>query len=139
MLASEWLKMGPLDTSIPYANTLVDMAVCDSRVLLGGGGTKTLYVFDLSIRRGFCVNATDIYRLACTRLIGDTLVAFSHVELVSATAHLSDYLFPPLCLEQISTSVTSPILAGPRSLLVLNVAMSLVRTQSLRCARRETR
>ena len=34
--------------STPVFDLSVDMAVCDSRVLLGRGGTNTLYVFDVS-------------------------------------------------------------------------------------------
>ena len=64
------------------------MAVCDSRVLLGGGGRNTLYKFALSAKHtlrdaGSVTLQSSFHGVACTRRNGVTLVAFSHDTSVS--------------------------------------------------------
>ena len=84
--ASQWLEVQRLNTSIPdNPNNLFFVDVCGSRVLLGGRGGNTLYVFDVganhSLREAGTVTLalqTILKGLACTRRDNDTLVAYSH-------------------------------------------------------------
>ena len=84
--ASEWLEVQRLD--IRHIILFFDFAVCDSLVLLGGGGENTLNVFDVSAEHTmrYAGNATWqssqnhrlFHRITCTRRDGVTLVAFTH-------------------------------------------------------------
>ena len=81
---SEWLEVQRVQTDIK-ARTI---AVCDSRVYLGGGGGDTLYLFDVSATHNLRAAGTILlqnkfYGLACTRRDGESLVAFSHDRSVS--------------------------------------------------------
>ena len=114
--ASEWLEVQRLNTSIPYPT--VHMAVCDSHVLIGGEGMKTLYVFDVSAAHtlsdaGFVVYKSAIYGLACTRSDGDTLVATSN----STGLSLQRIASLPLRFEHIATIVNVTGLTGGKRLL----------------------
>ena len=110
--ASEWLEVQRLNTSISYSQLTVDLAVCDSRVLLGGIGGSTLYVFDVSAEHNLrdagsvqLQTASAIYGVACTRRDNDTLVAFSHASSVS----LQRLASLPLRLEPLaSVDFTAP-------------------------------
>ena len=80
--ASEWLEVQRLGTRI-YHPVFNDFVGCDSRVLLGGGGGNTLYVFALSAEHtlrdaGSVTWQSSFYGVTCTRRDGVTLVAFSH-------------------------------------------------------------
>ena len=84
--SSEWLEVQRLDIKIQHSSTLLNFAVCDSRVLLGRW--NTLYVFDVSAEHtlrdaGSVTLQSQAYTIACTRLDGVTLVAFSHDTSVS--------------------------------------------------------
>ena len=78
--ASEWLEVQRLDT---FLNTrAIDMVVCDSRVLLRGGGGNTLYVLDVSGEHTLCDAGnvslqSKFYGVACIHRDGVTLVAIS--------------------------------------------------------------
>ena len=87
--ANEWREVQRLGTSL-NSEVRSHMAVCDSRVLLGQWGGRTMYVFDVSAEHtlrdaGNVTLQSWIFWVACTRLDGVTLVAFSHVT--SVTLH----------------------------------------------------
>ena len=87
--ASEWLEVQRLDTRIHHLSFYIfNFAVCDSRVLLGDGGRNMLHVFAVSAEHtlrdtGSVTLQSEIYRVACIRRDGDTLVAFSNDTSVS--------------------------------------------------------
>ena len=106
--ASEWLEVQRLNISLPLADiySSIDIEVCDSRVMLGGGVMKTLYVFDVSAAHTLRYAGSEvhqqnaIHRFACTRRDNDTLVATLHSTGVSLQR-----LASPLRLERMVTSV----------------------------------
>ena len=96
--AREWLEVQRLDTRIRHDKLYSNLAVCDSRVLLGGGHL-TLYVFDVSADHtlrdaGSVTLQLGWSNVACTRRDGVTLVAIQNstsvllLRLTSLPLHL---------------------------------------------------
>ena len=86
--ASEWLEVQRLGIRTRRSLNIVNLAVCDSRVLVVEYGKNTMYVFDVSEERtlrdaGNVTLQSNIYGVACTRRDGVTLVAFAHGTSVS--------------------------------------------------------
>ena len=107
--ASEWLEVQRLCTRISHLLPN-DFVVCDSRVLLGGGGGNTLYVFAVSAEHtlreaGSVTWQSSFNRVACTRRDGVTLVAFSHGTSVSLLRLTS---FPLRLVPLASVNLTRP-------------------------------
>ena len=105
--ASKWLEVQRLDTRIRRS---LYIAVCDSRVLLGGEGWDTLYVFDVSSEStlrdaGSVTIQSRFYGIACTRRDGVTLVAFSNDTSVSLLRLTS---LPLRLVPLASVSLTDP-------------------------------
>ena len=107
---SEWLEVQRLDIRVRDWLQLFNIAVCDSRVLLGGRGGDTLYVFDVSAEStlrdaGNVTLQSSVDDLACTRRDGVTLVAVSYDNSVSLLRLTS----LPLRLEPLaSVNLTKP-------------------------------
>ena len=83
-----WDEVERLDTEIPVSTHIQDIGLCESRVLLGTQSYSYLHAFDVSTEHNLCVvgivlvNSSCVH-FACTRVGGDTLVAFSHKKSVS--------------------------------------------------------
>ena len=110
--ASEWLEVQRFDTTISGSfsdlNYISNFAVCDSRVLIGH--ERTLYVLEVSAEHtlryaGSVPWQSFFYAVACTRLDGVTLVAFSHRISVSLLRLAS---LPLRLVPLASVSLTGP-------------------------------
>ena len=104
--ASEWLEVQRLDTRIrhhSFYKFMLNFAVCDSRVLLGGVGGNT-YVFAVTAEHtlrdaGNVTWQNSFNWFTCTRRDGVPLIAFSHNTSVSLLRLTS----LPLHLEPLAT------------------------------------
>lgn len=113
-VANEWVAVETLQTELTVSVTCAtELAVCDSRVLLGETDQKTLYGFDVSAEHHMrAVGSLEVrnafYRMTSTRLDAERLVAFSHRTAVSVHR-----LVEPFQLE----SLTHVELSSPYHLL----------------------
>ena len=87
---TEWRQVQSLETNVSVSLSIkgaLDIAVCESHVLLGNGG-KTLYVLDVNAEHqlsdaGSATLGETFYALACTQRDGNTYVAFAQETSVS--------------------------------------------------------
>lgn len=98
--AGEWREVQRLQTDFQTETQFVtNIVVCDSRVLLGTEKGCTVYMFEVSANHTFSAAGsvalqTEFNYIACTRLDGDTLVAFSHATSFSLQRLTSQGLEP---------------------------------------------
>ena len=110
--ASEWREVQRLGTRIRHHSFYIfNIAVCDSRVMLGGGGRNRLYVFAVSAEHtlrdaGNVTLQSVAYGVACTRRDGVTLVAFSNYD--TSVSFLRLTLLPLRLVPLASVSLTTP-------------------------------
>ena len=98
-----WVE-GRHNTSIPNDSVAVEMALCDSRVLIGRRAGNVVYVFDVTASHtlraaGNVTLNSGLWGLACARRDNDTLVGITFAHLSEVTLHrlASDPLrFEPL-------------------------------------------
>lgn len=122
-VANEWVAVQRLQTDISVKCT-TELAVCDSRVLLGETNQKTLYGFDVSAEHhirsvgSLEVRCVLFLRMTCTQLDADTLVAFDHLTTVSVHRLVEPFQLEPIVSIQLSEAYNSNFLFRGNSLLV---------------------